>query len=49
MARPLVSLSEKRADTPEEVRAQTIRSLLGASLGGLGAGAVGGGILASYS
>ena len=44
MARPLVSLSEKRADTPEEVRAQTIRGLLGASLGGLGAGAVGGGI-----
>jgi hypothetical protein len=44
MARPLVSLSEKRADTPEEVRAQTMRSLLGASLGGLGAGVLGGGL-----
>jgi len=39
-----VSLSEKRADTPEEVRAQTMRSLLGASLGGLGAGVLGGGL-----
>jgi hypothetical protein len=44
MARPLVSLSEKRADTPEEVRAQTLRTLLGASLGGLGLGMAGGGI-----